>query len=53
VVGAYVALAKATGIRLTFFANGVNTSRAHHQRQLQPLIDSGRIQIANHTWDHP
>ena len=26
VVGAYVALARATGIRLTFFANGVNQS---------------------------
>jgi hypothetical protein len=32
VVAAYVALAEATGIRLTFFANGVSTSRADHQR---------------------
>jgi peptidoglycan/xylan/chitin deacetylase (PgdA/CDA1 family) len=53
VVGAYVALAKATGIRLTFFANGVNNSWADHQPEMQPLVDSGQIQIANHTWDHP
>ena len=53
VVGAYVALAKATGIRLTFFANGVNHSWAEHQPEMQPLVDSGQIQIANHTWDHP
>ena len=53
VVGAYVALARATGIRLTFFANGVNQSWAEHQRDMQPLVDSGQIQIANHTWDHP
>jgi len=52
VVGAYVALARATGIRLTFFANGVNQSWAEHQRDMQPLVDSGQIQIANHTWDH-
>jgi len=53
VVGAYVALAKATGVRLTFFANGVNHSWADHQAEMQPLVDSGQIQIANHTWDHP
>jgi len=53
VVGGYVALAKATGIRLTFFANGVNHSWAEHQPEMQPLVDSGQIQIANHTWDHP
>ena len=53
VVGAYVALARATGIRLTFFANGVNGSWADHQPEMQPLVDSGQIQIANHTWDHP
>ena len=53
VVRAYVELAKATGIRLTFFANGVNPSWADNRPLMQPLIDSGQIQIANHTWDHP
>jgi peptidoglycan-N-acetylglucosamine deacetylase len=53
VVGAYVALARATGIRLTFFANGVNQSWAEHQRDMQPLVDSGQIQIANHSWATP
>jgi len=38
---------------LTFFANGVNHSWADHQKDMQPLVDSGQIQIANHTWDHP
>ena len=52
-VRAYIDLAQATGIRLTFFANGVNPSWADNQPQMQPLIDSGQIQIANHTWDHP
>jgi len=53
VVRAYVELARATGIRLTFFANGVNQSWADNRTLMQPLIDSGQIQIANHTWDHP
>jgi len=46
-------LAKAIGIRLTFFANGVNPSWADNRPLMQSLIDSGQIQIANHTWDHP
>ncbi len=53
VVRAYVQLAAATGIRLTFFANGVYSSWADNQKLMQPLVDSGQIVIGNHTWDHP
>jgi peptidoglycan/xylan/chitin deacetylase (PgdA/CDA1 family) len=53
VVRAYVELAAATGIRLTFFANGVYSSWADNQKRMQPLVDSGQIVIGNHTWDHP
>jgi peptidoglycan/xylan/chitin deacetylase (PgdA/CDA1 family) len=31
----------------------VNPSWADNRPLMQPLIDSGQIQIANHTWDHP
>lgn len=53
VVKAYVELAAATGIRLTFFANGVYSSWAAHRDLMQPMVDVGQIQIGNHTWDHP
>lgn len=53
VVRAYGQLAAATGIRLTFFANGVYSSWADNQKLLQPMVDSGQIVIGNHTWDHP
>jgi len=53
VVRAYVQLAAATGIRLTFFANGVYSSWADNREVMQPLVDSGQIVIGNHTWDHP
>ena len=42
VVGAYVALAKATGIRLTFFANGVNNSWADINRRCSHWWTAGR-----------
>ena len=52
-LGAYIDLAKATGIRLTFFVNGVYSSWTEHRDALRPLVESGQIQLANHTWDHP
>ena len=52
-VAAYLNLAKATGIRLTFFVNGVYPSWTEHRDALLPLVESGQIQLANHTWDHP
>jgi peptidoglycan/xylan/chitin deacetylase (PgdA/CDA1 family) len=53
VVSAYLALARRTGLRLTFFPNGVYNSWTKHARTLRPLIESGQIAIGNHTWSHP
>lgn len=53
VVGAYVQFAKDTGIRLTFFVNGVYDSWTENLAALRPLVESGQIQLGNHTWSHP
>ncbi|MEO3759881.1 polysaccharide deacetylase family protein [Mycobacterium sp. B14F4] len=53
VVRAYTQFAKDTGIRLTYFVNGVYGSWTDHVDLLRPLVDDGRIQLANHTWTHP
>ncbi|WP_280399581.1 polysaccharide deacetylase family protein [Nocardia carnea] len=52
VVGAYVQFAKDTGARFTFFVTAYYQSWIAHQDELRPLVDSGQIQLANHTWDH-
>lgn len=53
VVAAYARLAQETGLRLTFFANGVNRSWTTNAPVLRPLVDAGQVFIANHTWSHP
>jgi peptidoglycan/xylan/chitin deacetylase (PgdA/CDA1 family) len=53
VVRAYTQLAKDTGIRMTFFVNGVYGSWTDHVGLLRPMVDDGQIQLANHTWLHP
>jgi peptidoglycan/xylan/chitin deacetylase (PgdA/CDA1 family) len=53
VVRAYTQFAKDTGIRLTFFVNGVYKSWTDNLDALRPLVDSGQIQLGNHTWSHP
>lgn len=53
VVGAYTQFAKDTGVRLTYFVNGVYSSWTDHVGLLRPLVDDGQIQLANHTWLHP
>jgi peptidoglycan-N-acetylglucosamine deacetylase len=53
VVRAYTQFAKDTGIRLTFFVNGVYKSWTENLDLLRPLVDSGQIQLGNHTWSHP
>jgi peptidoglycan/xylan/chitin deacetylase (PgdA/CDA1 family) len=53
VVGSYLNFAHATGARLTFFPNGANPSWTQHAATLRPLIESGQVQIGNHTWSHP
>lgn len=53
VVRAYTQFAKDTGVRLTFFVNGVYDSWTENLATLRPLVDSGQIQLGNHTWSHP
>ncbi|MDP9117606.1 MAG: polysaccharide deacetylase family protein [Actinomycetota bacterium] len=53
VVSAYADFARRSGIRLTFFPNGNNPSWTDNAAQLRPLVDSGQVQLGNHTWSHP
>ncbi|MDR3661021.1 MAG: polysaccharide deacetylase family protein [Mycobacterium sp.] len=53
VVRLYAQFAKDTGIRLTFFVNGVYRSWTDNAALLRPLVESGQIQLGNHTWSHP
>ncbi|MBO1766618.1 MULTISPECIES: polysaccharide deacetylase family protein [Allobranchiibius] len=53
VVAGYAKLAKDTGLRLTFFCNGVNPSWTESASALRPLLEEGQIFMANHTWSHP
>jgi peptidoglycan-N-acetylglucosamine deacetylase len=53
VVGAFAQFAHDTGTRLTFFINGANSSWTVNAPALRPMVDSGQIQMANHTWSHP
>jgi peptidoglycan/xylan/chitin deacetylase (PgdA/CDA1 family) len=52
VVGAYAQLATVTGLRLTFFCNGLNLGWTEHAPLLRPLVESGQVFMANHTWSH-
>ncbi|WP_238396199.1 polysaccharide deacetylase family protein [Mycolicibacterium sp. CBMA 234] len=53
VVRQYTQFAKDTGIRLTFFVNGIYRSWSDNAPLLRPLVESGQIQLGNHTWSHP
>ncbi len=53
VVRAYTQLAKDTGLRMTFFVNGIYSSWTDNLDLLRPLVESGQIQLGNHTWSHP
>lgn len=52
VLAAYIALARRTGLRLTFFANGYMSSWTNHAPDLRPLVDEGQALVCNHTWSH-
>ncbi len=53
VVRAYTQLARDTGVRMTFFVNGIYDSWSENRDMLLPLVESGQIQLGNHTWSHP
>ena len=42
-----------TDTRLTFFVNGVNSSWSVNAPALAPMVESGQLQLGNHTWSHP
>jgi peptidoglycan/xylan/chitin deacetylase (PgdA/CDA1 family) len=52
VVRGYAQLARDTGIRLTMFVTGVFSSWTDNRDLLRPLVDSGQLQLGNHTWLH-
>ncbi len=53
VVATFAELIRATGLRVTFFANGIYDSWRANAPALRPMVESGQVQIANHTWSHP
>lgn len=53
VVKEYVAFAERTGMRLTFFVTGNRPSWTENAAAMAPMIESGQIQLGNHTWSHP
>lgn len=53
VVRLYTEFARDTGIRLTYFVNGMYRSWTDNLTLLRPLVESGQIQLGNHTWSHP
>jgi peptidoglycan/xylan/chitin deacetylase (PgdA/CDA1 family) len=52
VIRAYAAFAAATGVRLTLFVTGMYSGWDESAGALAPLIASGQVQLANHTWSH-
>jgi peptidoglycan/xylan/chitin deacetylase (PgdA/CDA1 family) len=53
VVRMYTQFAKDTGLRFTYFVNGRYHSWTDHRDLVRPLVDSGQIQLGNHTFTHP
>lgn len=53
VVALYAKFAADSGMRLTFFLNGIRPSWTDNAALLRPLVDSGQVQLGNHTWSHP
>jgi peptidoglycan/xylan/chitin deacetylase (PgdA/CDA1 family) len=53
VVREYTRFAQETGMRFTFFVTGQYPSWSENIPELRPLVESGQIQMANHTWSHP
>lgn len=49
----YAEFSKRTNTRLTFFINASYTGFKEHVSLLRPLVQSGQIQVANHTYSHP
>lgn len=52
VVRLYTQFAKDAGVRLTYFVTAGYRSWTENAALLRPLVESGQIQLANHTWTH-
>lgn len=52
VVGAYCKWAADSGARFTFFVTGQFDAWRDNKKLLAPLVDSGQVQLGNHTWSH-
>lgn len=48
----YAEFSKRTNTRLTFFINASYAGFKEHVSLLRPLVQSGQIQVANHTYNH-
>ncbi len=53
VVAAYTELSRRTGMRLTFFVTKKYPSWAENAVAMRPLVESGQLQLGNHTVNHP
>ena len=53
VVAAYTELSRRTGMRLTFFVTKRYPSWAENAVAMRPLVESGQVQLGNHTVSHP
>lgn len=40
-------------MRVSCFVNGVNPGWTQSRAILRPMVDSGQVFLANHTWSHP
>lgn len=52
VIRRYAEMARDTGTRLVFFPNAKYSGWAESADILRPLVDSGQVQIGNHTYSH-
>lgn len=53
VIAGYAAFAARSKTRLTFFLNGRYDAWDATADTIRPMVDSGQIQLGNHTWSHP
>jgi peptidoglycan/xylan/chitin deacetylase (PgdA/CDA1 family) len=53
VVAAYTELSRRTGMRLTFFVTKRYPSWTENAPAMRPLLESGQLQLGNHTVSHP
>lgn len=53
VIDAYLDFAKDSGVRLTFFVTSSYPGWEDSKDKMRPLVESGQVQLANHTVTHP